>query len=82
MLKYFKLCSKNSCDLPLPDPGGSLSNKTVNHSTIEEASNEVTTIIVDSLLHFNDAWVSSDHDKYEIHGQNCLFQSLQRLFAS
>ena len=50
LLKYFKLCSKNSCDSSLPDPGGSLS-KTVNRSAIKEASNEVTTIIADSLLH-------------------------------
>ena len=50
LLKYFKLCSKNSCDLPLPDPGGSLS-KTVNRSAIEEASNKITTITADSILH-------------------------------
>ena len=50
LLKYFKLCSNNFCDLPFPDPGGS-SSKTVNRSAIEEASNEVTTIIANSLLH-------------------------------
>ena len=49
LLKYFKLYNKNFCNLPLPDPGGS-SSKTVN-SSIEETSDEVTTIIVDSLLH-------------------------------
>ena len=49
-MKYFKPGSKNSCDLPHPNPGGSLS-KTVNYSAIEEAKNKVTTVIADSLLH-------------------------------
>ena len=40
---YFKLCNKNSCDLPLPDPGWFF-KKTVDRSAIEEASNEVTTL--------------------------------------
>ena len=41
LLKYFKLCSKNSCDLPQPDP----LSKTVNRSTID------ATVTADSLLH-------------------------------
>ena len=51
LLKYFKLCSNNSCDLPLPDLGGSFLSITVDFNTIEEANNEVTAIIADSLLH-------------------------------
>ena len=50
LLKYFKACSKNSCDLPLPNLVVSLS-KTLNRSTIEAASNEVTIVVADSLLH-------------------------------
>ena len=51
LLKYFKPCSKNFCDYHFFDLGGSLSNKTVNRNAIKEASNEVTTVIADSLLH-------------------------------
>ena len=46
LLRFFKPCRKNPCDLPLPDPSGSLSEK-VDSSVIEEANKEVTTIIAD-----------------------------------
>ena len=44
LLKYFKRCSKNSCDLLLPNPHCS-SNKTLDRSAIEEANNKITTVI-------------------------------------
>ena len=47
LLRFFKLCRKNPCDLPLLDPSGSLSEK-VDSSTIEEANKEATTIIADA----------------------------------
>ena len=47
LLRFFKLCRKNLCDLPLPDTSGSLSEK-VDSSAIEEANKEVTTIIADA----------------------------------
>ena len=47
LLRFFKLCRKNSCDLSLPDPSGSLSEK-MDSSVIEEANKEVTTIIADA----------------------------------
>ena len=47
LLRFFKPCRKNPCDLPLADPSGSLSEK-VDSSAIEEANKEVTTIIADA----------------------------------
>ena len=46
LFKFLKPCRKNSCDLPLPDPSGSLSEK-VDSSTIEEVNKAVTTITSD-----------------------------------
>ena len=51
LLRFCKPCRKNSCDLPLPDPSGSLSEK-MDSSAIEEANKEITTIIVDE----DDGW--------------------------
>ena len=47
LLKFFKPCRKNSCDLPLPDPNGVLKEK-VDSSAIEEANKEVSNVITDS----------------------------------
>jgi len=52
--KYFKLCTKDACDMPLldplgllPDPLGPLS-KELDSSIIKAANNEVTTAIGNS----------------------------------
>ena len=43
LLRFFKPCRKNPCDLPLPDLSGSLSEKVDSiRSPIEEANKEVT----------------------------------------
>ena len=47
LLKFFKPCRKNSCDLPLPDPNSVLKEK-VDSSAIEEANKEVSNVITDS----------------------------------
>ena len=41
LLKYFKPCKKDSCQISLPNPTGSLSEK-VDSVAIEEANKEVT----------------------------------------
>jgi len=45
--KYFKLCRKEACDMPLPDPSGSLS-KELDSSAIKVANDEVTATIESS----------------------------------
>ena len=47
LLRFFKLCRKNPCDLLLLYPNDSLSEK-VDSSAIEEANKEITTIIADA----------------------------------
>ena len=44
LLKFFKPCRKNPCDLLLPYPNGLLSDK-VDSSTTEEVNKEVITIV-------------------------------------
>ena len=44
LLRYFKLCRKDSCQKSLPNPNGPLSEK-VDSAAIEEANKEVTTVI-------------------------------------
>ena len=44
LLRYFKPCRKDSCQISLPNPTGSLSEK-VDSATIEEANKEVTAVI-------------------------------------
>ena len=43
LLRYFKQCRKNSCQISLPNPTGPLSEK-VDSATIEEANREVTAV--------------------------------------
>ena len=44
LLRYFKPCRKNSCQISLPNPTGPLSEK-VDSVAIEEAKREVTAVI-------------------------------------
>ena len=44
LLRYFKPCRKNSCQISLPNPTGPLSEK-VDSAAIEEPKREVTAII-------------------------------------
>ena len=44
LLRYFKPCRKDSCQISLPNPTGPLSEK-VDSATIEEANKEVTAVI-------------------------------------
>ena len=44
LLRYFKPCRKDSCQISLPNPTSPLSEK-VDSATIEEANKEVTTVI-------------------------------------
>ena len=44
LLRYFKLCRKDSCQISLPNPTGPLYEK-VNSAAIEEANKEVTAVI-------------------------------------
>ena len=44
LLRYFKLCRKDSCQISLPNPTGPLSEK-VDSATIEEANKKVTAVI-------------------------------------
>ena len=44
LLRYFKPCRKDSCQISLPNPTGPLSEK-VDSATIEEANKEVTVVI-------------------------------------
>jgi len=46
-LRFYKPCRKNSCDLALPNPTGSLSKK-VDSSAIEEGNKEVTTVVTNT----------------------------------
>ena len=45
LLRYFKPCRKDSCQISLPNPTGPLSEK-VDSATIEEANKEATAVIV------------------------------------
>ena len=47
LLRYFKPCRKDSCQIPLPNPTGPLCEK-LDSAAIEEANEEVTAIIVDT----------------------------------
>ena len=88
LLKYFKPCNKSSCDLLLPDPGGSLS-KTVNRSAIEEASNKLTTVIADFLQHSSHSPCNDDYPAILMNMKftditvcfKPFYHFLQRLFA-
>ena len=44
LLRYFKQCRKDSSQISLPNPTGSLSEK-VDNTAIEEANKEVTAVI-------------------------------------
>ena len=44
LLRYFKPCRKDSCQISLPNPTGPLSEK-VDSAAIEEANKEVTAVI-------------------------------------
>ena len=44
LLRYFKPCRKNSCQISLPNPTGPLSEK-VDSASIEEAKREETAVI-------------------------------------
>ena len=44
LLRYFKPCRKNSCQISLPNQTGPLSEK-VDSAAIEEANREVTAVI-------------------------------------
>ena len=44
LLRYFKLCRKDSCQISLPNPTGLLSEK-VDSAAIEEANKKVTAVI-------------------------------------
>ena len=44
LLRYFKLCRKDSCQISLPNPTGPLSEK-VDSAAIEEANKEVIAVI-------------------------------------
>ena len=50
LLRYFKLCRKDSCQISLPDPTGPLSAK-VDSAAIQEANKEVTTVIASPVLY-------------------------------
>ena len=45
LYKYFKPCKKDACDIHLPDPSGSLSNK-LDSGLIEEANKEVSQLVM------------------------------------
>ena len=45
LLRYFKLCRKDSCQISLPNPTGPLSEK-VDNAAIEEANKEVTALLL------------------------------------
>ena len=45
LYKYFKPCKKDACDIRLPDPSGSLSNK-LDSGLIEEANKEVSQLVM------------------------------------
>ena len=47
LLRYFKLCRKDSCQTPLPNPTGPLCEK-LDSAAIEEANEEVTAVIADT----------------------------------
>ena len=49
LLRYFKPCRKDSCQIPLPNPTGPLCEK-LDSATIEEANEEVTAVIADPTL--------------------------------
>ena len=66
VLKYFHPCSKNFCDLLLPDPGGS-SSKTVECSGIEEANNQATIVMSGSLLHSSHSPMTGIQQSCEFH---------------
>ena len=44
LLRYFKLCRKDSCQILLPNPTSPLSEK-VDSATTEEANKEVTLLL-------------------------------------
>ena len=47
LLRYFKPCRKDSCQIPLPNPTGLLCEK-LDSAAIEEANKEVTAVIADT----------------------------------
>ena len=47
LLRYFKPCRKDSCQIPLPNPTGPLCEK-LGSAAIEEANEEVTAVIEDT----------------------------------